>query len=392
MALVTTIGWLEPLLPEQLPQALLDKSDFLQRNAVRLSALLAPETAQALGLLLRATNSFYSNLIEGQYTEPLTLAANVPRRSRKELTALAYTHMDAQHALERALQRYEGLGWADLFSPAFLARVHARLFQCATPDELRLQDASLMQPGHVRVRNVSVGAHLAPDHAIVPAMMVRMAEVYGRQRDFRRQLLGALAFHHRVGWVHPFEDGNGRTMRMITHLHLQKLGLASDLWSLSRGLARRQGEYYARLQQADQPRRGDLDGRGQLTQAGLFEFIEFMLDVCLDQVSYMTRALATHNLRDQLEVIVQTEPRLREAGIRTEAARALHVLLMQGSVSRADFKVFLGLGDRLATAQLTALVSLGLVESATPRARVLRPGLPGWFAQRVFPDLHRRFQ
>lgn len=391
MELVTTIGWLEPLLPENVPQHLLDKSDRLQRDSVRLSALLAPETATRVGHLLRATNSFYSNLIEGQYTEPLELAANVPRRNRKELTALAYTHMDAQYTFERAIQRFESLPWSDLFAPWFLERVHARLFLNATPKELELQDGSLMTPGQLRERNVSIGAHIPPDHGIVRPMMIRMEEVYGRQKDFRRQLLGALAYHHRFAWVHPFLDGNGRTMRLITHLHLQKLGLASDLWSLSRGLARKQGEYYARLHDADQPRQGDLDGRGQLTQRGLLEFIDFMLDTCLDQVSYMTQSLDTHNLRARLESIVLTDSRMQEAGIRIEAARALHILITQGRVSRGDFKVFLGLGDRLATTQLTELVKLGVVDSLTPRAREVYPGLPGWFAQQIFPDLYRRF-
>ena len=36
-------------------------------------------------------------------------------------------------------------------------------------------------------------------------------------------------------------------------------------------------------------------------------------------------------------------------------------------------------------------VKLGVVDSLTPRAREVYPGLPGWFAQQVFPDLYRRF-
>lgn len=391
MSLITTIGWLEPLLPERVPQHLLDKCDRLQRDSVRLSALLAPETAKCVGHLLRATNSFYSNLIEGHYTEPLALASNAPKRDRKVLTELAYTHMDAQRAFERAIQRFHDLQWSALFAPWFLEHVHARLFLNATAQELTLTDGRQMMPGALRTDNVSIGAHVPPEHHIVPAMMVRMQQVYGAQKDFRRQLLAVLAYHHRFAWVHPFPDGNGRTMRLITHLQLQKLGLASDLWSLSRGLARQQAQYYAHLHAADQPRQGDLDGRGQLTQRGLFEFMDFMLDTCLDQVSYMTQSLDTHSLRERLELIVLTDPRMKTAGIRVEAARALHILIMQGCTRRADFKVFLGLGDRMATAQLTELIKLGLVKSRTPRARDVFVGLPGWFAQQVFPDLYRRF-
>ncbi|MDP2228397.1 MAG: Fic family protein [Moraxellaceae bacterium] len=395
MEIVTTIGWLEPLLPGELLQALLDKCDRLQRETVRLHTLLAPHTRERVGALLRVTSSFYSNLIEGQYTEPLTLAANAPKRSRKQLTDLAYTHMDAQQALERALQIHPDYPWSALFSLGFAQRVHERLFVGASDDDLRLRDGSLMQPGLVRGehdnRNVRIGTHVAPDCSIVLPMLERMQAFYGAQQDFRRQLLSALAYHHRFAWVHPFPDGNGRTLRLITHLQLQRLGLSSPLWSLSRGLARRQGEYYERLGNADQPRRGDLDGRGQLTQQGLFEFLDFMLDTCLDQVEYMISALGTTALRARLESVLRMEPALVKAGIRPEAARALHILITQGQVSRSDFKVFLGLGERLATDQLSRLVAQGLVDSPTPKSRELYPGLPAWFAQQVFPDLHRRF-
>lgn len=391
MELISTIGWLEPLLPDSIPQHLLDKSDQLLRDTTRLSTLLAPEMARCVESLLLATNSFYSNLIEGQYTEPLELAANAPKRDKKVLTALAYTHMDAQRAFERALQRHPELTWSNLFDSKFLERIHMRLFLNATQKELTLADGTLMQPGKLRERNVSIGHHIPPDHSIVSQMVDRMQMVYGNQKDSRRQLLGAFAYHHRFAWVHPFPDGNGRTMRLITHLHLQKLGLASDMWSLSRGLARKQSDYFIRLHNADQPRHGDLDGRGQLSQRGLFEFIDFMLDTCLDQVSYMADSLDTHNLRERLESIVLTDSRMKVAGVRIEAARALQILITQGRVSRSDFKIYLGLGDRLATSQLTELIKLGLVVSPTSRAREVYPGLPGWFAQQVFPALLRRF-
>ncbi|MGH8353725.1 MAG: Fic family protein, partial [Pseudomonas sp.] len=277
---------------------------------------------------------------------------------------------------------------------AFIARLHRRLFEGASEAELRLKDGDLMQPGQLRdaaQKDVLVGRHAAPAWRAVSPMLLRMQQVYGAVPDPRRRLLAALAFHHRLAWVHPFVDGSGRVVRLLTHLQLFKLGLASPLWSLSRGLARQQALYYARLANADQPRRGDLDGRGQLTQAGLFEFIQFMLETCLDQMHYIADALALPQLRQRLERIVALEPRIGAAGIKPEAARALHILISQGSVTRSDFKVYLGLGERVAIEQLKKLIELGLVESPTPKARDLYPGLPVWFAQLLFPDLHRRF-
>jgi Fic family protein len=144
------------------------------------------------------------------------------------------------------------------------------------------------------------------------------------------------------------------------------------------------------LANADKPRRGDLDGRGQLTQAGLFEFVGFMLETCLDQMSYTEQALNISNMRERLHTIFAWDERIKRAGLKQESARALHILLTQGTVSRADFKIFTGLPDRVATDQLRSLVQLGIVESATPKARDLYPGLPIWFAQLLFPDLHQR--
>ncbi|MGP6424818.1 MULTISPECIES: Fic family protein [Pseudomonas] len=384
--------WLEPLMPV-FPSEILQLAEQVPFQAGKLSAMVSPPMLQRVGGLLRVTSSFYSNLIEGQFTEPVTLAPTAPKRHRKELTELAMTHIGTQQAFERALTMHKDLSWETLFSSAFVARLHKRLFLGAGDEQLSLSDGSQLVPGQLRDvagQEVLVGNHAAPPCQSVSPMLNRMQQIYGRLPDARSRLLAVMAYHHRLAWVHPFVDGNGRTVRLVTHLQLQKLGLVSPLWSLSRGLARQQASYYARLANADKPRRGDLDGRGQLTQAGLFEFVGFMLETCLDQMRYTEQALNISNMRERLQTIFAWDERIKRAGIKLETARALHVLLTQGTLSRADFKIFTGLSDRVATDQLKSLVQLGLVESATPKARDLYPGLPIWFAQLLFPDLHQR--
>jgi len=85
-----------------------------------------------------------------------------------------------------------------------------------------------------------------------------------------RKIIGVAASHHRLLWIHPFIDGNGRVTRLLSHALLRELDVGSELWSVSRGLARRVAEYKSSLQAADEPRRGDLDGRGNLTLAVLW--------------------------------------------------------------------------------------------------------------------------
>ncbi len=393
---ISGIQWLNPIMPSpSFPQSLLDVAERLPIQAGRLSGLLPLQTAQRLAGLMRITSSYYSNLIEGQYTEPAELSPRAPRREAKELNELAMSHIGAQEALER-LSRQAGaaLEWRDFFDPGLLRRVHRRLFEAASEAELKLADGTLLVPGQLRdsaQRNVLVGNHAAPHWDSVLPMLRRLQDVYGRLADPRLKLLGCLAYHHRLAFVHPFADGNGRVVRMVTHLQLHKLGLVTPLWSLSRGLARQQDEYYARLRAADQRRRGDLDGRGQLSQAALIEFVEFMLQVCVDQMAYVEKQMGLGELRARLERVIGLEPAFIQAGIRPEVARALHILLTQGEVTRADFKVYTGLIDKTAGDQLKKLIDLGIVEAPSVKSRQIYPALPVWFAQVIFPDLHRRF-
>lgn len=389
--------WLEPIWPSPgFPASILRTAETLSFRAGKLTGLLPENTATRIGGLMRITNSYYSNLIEGQYTEPVTLSARVPRRDSKELRELAESHIGVQELLERVVRRPKAVDapWSVFFAPEFMSVIHRRLFVGAGDKHLQLSDGRLLAPGQLRdtaKRNVLVGDHAAPAWESVTPMLKRLQHVYGGQPDLTSRILSSLSYHHRLAFVHPFEDGNGRVVRMITHLQLMRLGLASPLWSLSRGLARKQEEYYGRLRAADQPRRGDLDGRGQLTQGGLFEFVEFMLQVCIDQMEYVEKAMDLVTLRQRLERVIGLEGVFVESGVKQEMAKAIHILLTQGEIARADFKIFSGLHDRVASDQLKKLIDMGVVEAPSAKSRSIYPGLPVWFAQMIFPDLHRRF-
>lgn len=396
MTLITSKTWLDPILPDRLPDTIIAKADALPAKAAFLAGRLAPETSARIAKLLRVTNTYYSNLIEGQYTEPAAMqqAQNAPKRERKLLRDLAVKHMEVQRVFERALGRHS-LEFREMFSPQLVCAIHQRLFNDTDESSRRLSDGRVLVPGGLRSGpedEVIVGQHLAPAASAVTSMLTHLQNGFGANRDPRRRLIASLAYHHRLAWVHPFLDGNGRVARMVTHLQLAQLGLRPSLWSLSRGLARRHDEYYGALIRADRPREGDLDGRGQMSQKHYFAFIEFMLDVCHDQVDYMTAALDPSKLRERVIRAFRTNEKLLDAGIREDSGPAVVALLGQGTLPRNEFKTFTGLSPRLATDELSRLISAGIVVSPTPKSRTLQPGLPAWFAQDIFPDLHRRFQ
>ncbi|WP_180203350.1 Fic family protein [Pseudomonas sp. SbOxS1] len=397
MSLITSKSWLDPILPDALPPSIIALADALPRKTQFLAGRLPPETAARLGRLLQITNTYYSNLIEGQYTEPADMqkAQTAPVKDRKRLKNLAVEQMAVQALFERTLSQRGPFPWNAMFAPELVSTAHNRLFRGASDAERTLSDGSIMQPGTLRSitgQNVVVGNHDAPHACAVDSMLRHLQTGFGRQTDPRRQLISSLAYHHRLAWVHPFADGNGRVVRLITHLQLVHLGLEPTLWSLSRGLARRHQDYYSALTMADRPREGDLDGRGQLSQRRYFEFIEFMLQVCHDQVDYMTAAVDPSQLRERVIRAFRYNEKLLQQGIRPESAPAIIALITQGSLPRNEIKTFTGLTPRPAIDELSRLIKVGLVESRTPKSRIVTPGLPAWFAQDIFPDLHRRFQ
>ena len=141
------------------------------------------------------------------------------------------------------------------------------------------------------------------------------------------------------------------------------------------------------LQAADEHRRDDLDGRGNLTQAGLVEWIGYTLDVCIDQVDFMTAQLNVQGMRGRIEAALSFEVSALKSGVRAEALMPLHYLFAtQAEMGRADFKSMTGLGERVATETLSALLRRGFLASDTPYGKV-RFAVPHHALRFYFPAL-----
>ena len=395
-ALYTDPAQMEPLLPgEHRLAPLLEQAHDLIRQADRLSGMCQPGALTGLRRLLRAMNSYYSNRIEGQHTLPLEIEqalrndyAQDADKARRQRLALA--HIATEARLEELWPQWDT---PRVWSAQTVQDIHQDLFARLPQADLALHPSSpdvaaeWLQPGEFRQQQVSVGRHAAPSAGQVGAFLTRWAQVYGHVRRGELQVVGMAAAHQRLAWIHPFRDGNGRVARLHSHLVLGHLGLTNGLWSPLRGFARSQEAYYERLSAADEPRAGDLDGRGNLSERGLEQWIAYVLGVCKDQVDFMAGILALDSMKDRMAACLGFEEQVVKQGVRTEALRALHYLFAtQGELDRADFKAMLGLGERLATSQVSALLKRGLLESDSPHGK-LRLGVPQHALRFYFPKL-----
>lgn len=391
---MANLGAFAPLYPDDRAAGpLLERAGELIVAGHRLTAT-AGTLAPSLATLLRAMLSYYTNRIEGQHTRP----ADIERALAKQFDAdehqasrqrLAIAHMDAEVEMEASVA---SMPRPALFAPALVARTHAALYSRLPAADRMTADGVVIEPGGWRTVDVTAGRHVAPPAADVPALLDAWSLRYSELRGLEQLVVGAACSHHRLLWIHPFVDGNGRAARLHTHLVLSALGLTQGLWSPLRGMARDVDGYYARLNNADLPRRNDLDGRGALSQEELVACCAWLIDGCLDQARFMGELLALDGLKariaDLLDWLAANPWRIGSemSTIKPDALEALHYAAITGTVERARFIAMTGLPPRTARRVVASLVDFGVLATETSRAP-LRFAVPLASLRFLFPRL-----
>lgn len=365
-------------------------------EAGELAAQGMPRLRALLREALRPMNSYYTNKIEGQHTEPLLIEramhhdfSGSPDEARRQRIAIA--HIETERWSEATWASFDS---QTLFAPEMVREIHRHLHAQLRHEDLTQQEDDgttvVISPGEWRTRGVRVGRHVPPAPASIASFMEAWHHGYRHARGGETALIALAAAHHRLVWIHPFLDGNGRTARLHTHAGLAALRLTHGLWSPMRGLARSQAQYYEHLAAADEPRHGDLDGRGNLTERGLIRFIEYLLNICLDQIRFMSTMLDLRafemRLAQMLAALSQNEATRH---LRVEAAAPLSYLATTHSMDRSQFKAMTGLAGRTADRVLPDLFKIGVLTSSSPRGPV-ELAIPfsqfRWLFPRLWPE------
>jgi len=368
---------IEPCLIEAIPVETTDRIANLTATAERLGNRLHPRTTSNLADLVRVMNCYYSNLIEGHNTKPRdierALANDFDREeSRRNLQVEARAHIHVQKMIDR---RYAEGSLPEPASVEFLRELHRDFYDKAPESMLLIEGAHCsfpMEPGAFRTESyhdVTVGRHVPPSSDQVDAFMLHFERRYRLEPMGKgARIVAMAAAHHRLNYVHPFPDGNGRVSRLMSHAMGLAAGIgAFGLWSVSRGLARgihSRREYKQMMDHADMPRQGDLDGRGNLSQKALIEFIDWFLNVCLDQVAFMSDLFDFDHLSGRLKLYVERQQ------LKPQAFYILERVLLQGEMSRGDAERITGLKERGARTVLASLVEQGIIGSDTPKGSV----------------------
>jgi len=373
--------------------------DSLNDLAVELAAKAAgfrqglPTSVQsALAALVRGMNCYYSNLIEGHSTHPVDIERALKNdysndRDKRNLQLEARAHVEVQSWLDAG-------GLAGQEATVYGLREIHRRFYLLLPDELLwIEDPKSaahirITPGDIRKRDVQVGRHVPVSPGSVHRFLDRFAHIY-TELGRAETIIAVAAAHHRLLWIHPFPDGNGRVARLLSHAMLLQTLDTAGIWSVARGLARNEPQYKQLLANCDQLRRNDLDGRETLSEEALAEFTRFFMEICLDQIAFMNRLMQPAQLRERIMTWVETE--MRQSRLPQKSGRLLEALLFRGGeLHRGETAEILDVGSRQARRIVSALLEKDVLVSKSTRAPIFLnfpAHLAGAWMPGLFPEL-----
>ncbi|MEX2468222.1 MAG: Fic family protein [Pseudohongiellaceae bacterium] len=360
----------------------------LARGSAAFRSRLPDPVAGSLATLVRAMNCYYSNLIEGHDTHPVDIERALKNdysqcREKRNLQLEAKAHINVQRWIDEG-----GLDAGTVITSDGIREIHRRFCAELPAELLIISDPDTGEelevvPGEFRERDVQVGRHVPVSPAAIPRFLTRFEEVF-TGLGIAEMLIATGAMHHRLAWIHPFLDGNGRVARLMSHAVLRETLDTGSIWSVSRGLARSVEEYRRRLAECDLPRRNDLDGRGNLSEEALVEFTRYFLTTCIDQVAFMETLAQPERLRER--ILQWTANETGKGRLLERSVKVMEALLYRGELPRGELPSLLDVSDRQARRVVSSLMARDVIVSETTKTP-LRLAFPATLAHEWLPGL-----
>ncbi len=210
---------------------------------------------------------------------------------------------------------------------AFISELHKRAVLDLTEEGSKLPGEYRRSP--VLIRNSSL---IPPPFQTVPSYMDELFQFIAQKDAPKYDLIKTALAHHRFVWIHPFDNGNGRTVRLFTYAMMVNKGFNINLARILNPTAifcYDREEYYAALSRAD---RGDDEGLLQWTAyvlKGLLRELE-KTDKLADY-AYLKKEILAPTIDFSLEKNVLND---------TEA-KILRLVIDKKEVANADIKAII---------------------------------------------------
>jgi len=167
-------------------------------------------------------------------------------------------------------------------SRLFLSDLHKIVVEGLTPPP---EGEGSKYPGEYRKEKVHITGSkiIPPDYIQVASYMDELMIFVNKKEAPKYDLLKTAIAHHRFAWIHPFDNGNGRTVRLFTYAMLVEQGFNINVGRIINPTAvfcNDRNKYYLELSKADTG-----------TSEGTLEWCEYVLSGLKSEIEKIDKLL-----------------------------------------------------------------------------------------------------
>ena len=248
---------------------------------------------------------------------------------------------------------------------AFLSEMHKKIVDGLLPPPDGEGDST---PGVYRKVNLKINksSHKPPEWLAVEDYMNELLEFVNKDDSPKYDLLKTAIAHHRFVWIHPFGNGNGRTVRLFTYAMLVKAGFNVNVGRIINPTAvfcSNRNDYYKFLSEADEG-----------TVEGLTSWIEYVLKGLKDEIEKIDKLSDYNFLRKEI-LLPSIHHSLERKFITDVETKILKRVVDKQVISASDIKdIFPGKADAEVSRQIRKLIDRKMLipEKEGTRKYVLR--------------------
>lgn len=323
--------------------------EYLRR--LQLSGTAAPAVFMQIKQVFHFLESLASARIEGNHT---TLADYIEQVVADEATGQDHLHEIMN--IEKAMAFIEQtLKPGDALTEHFIRELHA-----LTVSDLQREGDKT--PGAYRTYPVHIAqaSHLPPDALQVADYMQELVAFINQPHPDKYDLMKVAIAHHRFGWIHPFGNGNGRVVRLLTYAQLIQYGF--NMTSVGRVInptavfCNDRDKYYEMLSVADSG-----------TPEGLESWCLYVLGGILEELRKLEK-LTRHDYLVKYIFLPSLQHARERALITPLEHDLLEIAVHQQVVKSADFAEAIP-ATRARTYQISKLVGARMLIPIEPGAR-----------------------
>ncbi len=219
-------------------------------------------------------------------------------------------------------------------------------------------------PGAYREWNVEISKseHKPPEHYLVQDNMDNLLAFINEECSSKYDLLKIAQAHHVFTWIHPFGNGNGRTVRLLTYALLIKYGFnvkTGGLLNPSAVFFNNRDKYYEMLTIAD---------KGSDTD--ILEWTEYVLSGILEEIEKVNK-LTDYNFLKEKILIPALNHSLDRGIINDKEFKVLQVAIEKQVLTAKDVsEANIGLTPRQITTVISSLKSSKTLIPVEDKSRV----------------------